>query len=161
MILDVRTSEEYHECHISGSVLRTLDSLNPTTIQALRKNGEPCYVLCAAGMRAMKAAELLNAAGHEDVAVIEGGIQSWVDKGLPVITRPEQLSLRHQSWIGTGAILILGVVLGCFIHPAWYLLAVVAGGLLIVSGIIGWCPIMFLLSKLPWNKRTGRSSCRL
>jgi len=161
MILDVRTSEEYDECHVSGSVLQTLDSLNPTAIQTLRKNGEPCYVLCAAGKRAMKAAEVLTAAGHEDVSVVEGGIQNWIDKGLPVITPSEQLSLKHQSLIATGGIMILGVVLGYLIHPAWYLLAGGGGILLIVSGITGSCPMMFLLSKLPWNKRTGRSSCRL
>ena len=161
MILDVRTDEEYDECHVSGSVLHTLDSLNPTAIQILRKNGEPCYVLCAAGKRAMKAAEILTAAGHENVLVIEGGIQNWIDKGLPVITLPEQLSLKHQSWIATGAVMILGAILGYLIHPAWYLLAGCGGILLIFSGITGWCPRMLLLSKLPWNKRTGRSSCRL
>ena len=161
MILDVRTSEEYNQCHVAGSVLRTLDALNPTSIQTLRKSGEPCYVLCAAGKRAMKGAELLTAAGLEDVFVIEGGIQNWIDKGLPVITPPEQLSLRHQSWIATGGLMILGVVLGFNVHTTWYLISGVAGVMLVYSGITGWCPMMFLLSKLPWNKRTGRSSCRL
>jgi adenylyltransferase/sulfurtransferase len=84
LILDVRNLEEYQECHIDSSVLHPLGALNPEVVQHLREGKELCFILCAAGVRAGKAATLLLAAGHANLAVIEGGIQEWIKLGLPV-----------------------------------------------------------------------------
>ena len=85
LILDVRNSEEYQECHIAGSVLHPLPSLDPETVQALRKEAKFCYLVCAAGKRASMAADILSASGYKEIHVIEGGMQGWLDASLPVM----------------------------------------------------------------------------
>jgi rhodanese-related sulfurtransferase len=87
LILDVRNPDEYEECHIPGSALHPLGTLDTEAVQAIRRSGQPCFVLCAAGMRARKAVEILSVAGHENLSVIEGGIQAWMKEGLPVIKK--------------------------------------------------------------------------
>ncbi len=87
LILDVRNPDEYQECHIAGSVLHPLPSLDSETVLALRKDSEFCYLVCAAGKRASIAADILSASGHEEIHVIEGGMQGWLDAGLPVIRK--------------------------------------------------------------------------
>jgi rhodanese-related sulfurtransferase len=84
LILDVRNPDEYQISSVEASVLHPLGLLDADAVAKIRREGEPCFVLCAAGMRARKAAGMLCAAGHKDVAVIEGGIMAWMDAGLPV-----------------------------------------------------------------------------
>jgi hypothetical protein len=60
--------------------------------------------------------------------------------------------LIRQAFFMAGLILLLGVVLVLTGH-AWGLVlaAMVAGGLMF-SAVVGWCPMVFFLSKAPWNK---------
>lgn len=45
---------------------------------------KPVYVLCAAGIRSSKVANLLNLQNFKEVANIDGGITMWKAFGLPV-----------------------------------------------------------------------------
>lgn len=60
--------------------------------------------------------------------------------------------LIRQAFFTAGLMLLLGVVLVLTGH-AWGLVlaAMVAGGLMF-SAVVGWCPMVFFLSKAPWNK---------
>ncbi len=40
---------------------------------------------CAGGVRSMRAAQALVAAGHTNVVNLEGGINAWKAAGLPLI----------------------------------------------------------------------------
>ena len=47
--------------------------------------GRKVVVQCAGGVRSMRAAQALVAAGHEHVINLEGGINAWKAAGLPLI----------------------------------------------------------------------------
>lgn len=82
LLVDVREANEYAFERIPGALLYPLSTFDPKAIPA---EGRKLVVQCAAGGRSMRAAQALLAAGHTDVANLEGGINAWKAAGLPLI----------------------------------------------------------------------------
>ncbi len=51
-----------------------------------------------------------------------------------------------------GAFVMISVVLGYYVHPAWLLFTGFVGLNLFQSGITNWCPMMTFLKKLGVGK---------
>jgi len=47
-----------------------------------------------------------------------------------------------------GTFVLISLVLGTFVHPAWYLFTAFVGLNLLQSGFTRWCPMMSLLARL-------------
>ncbi|MGH2584450.1 MAG: MBL fold metallo-hydrolase [Dehalococcoidia bacterium] len=81
-LLDVREPEEYERFHVSGAhsvpQSRLADRLDD-----LPRDRE-VLVICAGGMRSLKAAAFLRQAGIANVSSVAGGSNGWRDAGLPV-----------------------------------------------------------------------------
>jgi rhodanese-related sulfurtransferase len=155
-LIDVRTPAEYEQIHAQGTLLAPLDSLDPKTIIAQRNGAanDPLYVLCRSGTRAAKACQKFAAAGFENVFVIEGGTEAWERAGLPVVRGTSRvISLERQVRIAAGALVLTGIALGTFVHPALYGLSAFIGAGLVFAGITDWCGMAMVLAKMPWNKR--------
>lgn len=75
-VLDIRQRAEYVDGHIPGAVHVELGDIPKS---AARIPDEPTVVMCGHGERAMGAASLLEAAGHHDLVVLDGGPQDWVE----------------------------------------------------------------------------------
>jgi hypothetical protein len=89
-----------------------------------------------------------------DVYILEGGLDGWKKAGLPVVTDATQpLELQRQVQIGAGFIIVLGVILGSTVAPAWYALSGFVGAGLIMAGVTGFCGLARILMKMPWNKK--------
>lgn len=74
-ILDIRQRSEYLAGHLPGAMHIELGDVareGPDLTQ------EPTVVMCGHGERAMSAASILEAAGHHDIVVLDGGPQDWV-----------------------------------------------------------------------------------
>ena len=86
VVLDVRTQEEYDEAHIADAVL--LDFYEPDFADRLADLDRSAqYVLyCRSGNRSEQTREMMVDLGFEEVHDIAGGIQGWIDAGLPVET---------------------------------------------------------------------------
>lgn len=82
-VLDVRQPDEYREAHVPGAVLIPLDEL--AARQDEIPEGDPLYVICAAGGRSLTATAALVGAGYSAVSVA-GGTNAWVAAGHPVAT---------------------------------------------------------------------------
>jgi rhodanese-related sulfurtransferase len=82
-LLDVRTSAEYKQAHISGAELIPLDELS-TKMARLPKEREIICV-CESGSRSSAAARQLSSQGYK-VSNMRGGMSRWVRAGLPVKT---------------------------------------------------------------------------
>ncbi len=83
-LADVREYGEYNTAHIAGS-----SSLPRRLIEFRFEQLVPCravqVVLCDDdGQRATLAAQTIERAGYERVAVLEGGLNRWASEGLPV-----------------------------------------------------------------------------
>lgn len=78
VLLDVRTTEEYHNGHIDGSVNLPLDRISFIE-EAVKDKNTPLYVHCYSGSRSGKAVTYLKQMGYTN-AVNIGGISSYHGK---------------------------------------------------------------------------------
>jgi predicted branched-subunit amino acid permease len=58
--------------------------------------------------------------------------------------------------IVAGSLVLIGVVLGWFVHRGFFGLSAFVGAGLVFAGITDFCGMGLLLAKLPWNKRQAR-----
>ena len=151
-LLDVRTPVEFAEVHVPQARNVPLDELRPDSL-ALAKE-RPVYLLCRSGQRATKAAEQLTRAGFAQPVVVTGGTLAWIDAHLPV-TRGQSrvISLERQVRIAAGALVVIGVVLGWFVHRAFFGVSAFVGAGLVFAGITDFCGMGLLLAKAPWNRK--------
>ena len=156
LLVDVRTPAEYAEVHVPQARNEPLDRLRPEKfiVSGALPDGQPAYLLCRTGGCAAKAAEKFAAAGQDRGVVIEGGTQAWIAAGLPVDRGTAKvISLERQVRIAAGALVLLGVVLGWLMHPAFFGLSGFVGAGLIFAGITDFCGMGLLLARMPWNNR--------
>ncbi|MGC9943257.1 MAG: rhodanese-like domain-containing protein [Verrucomicrobiota bacterium] len=152
-LVDVRTTAEFREVHAEGAILVPLDILDRPRVEIVRgADTGPVYLLCASGIRAVKAAEKLRTAGLFHVQVVEGGTNAWIAAGLPVIRGRKTISIERQVRIGAGSLVVIGTGLGRFVHPAFYILAAFIGAGLVFAGVTDICGMANVLAKAPWNR---------
>jgi rhodanese-related sulfurtransferase len=155
-LLDVRTSAEFNAEHVTSARNIPLDQLDPARLveEAQISKLEPVYLLCRSGGRATRAAEKFAQAGLDNAVVVEGGTQGWIEAGLPVERGTSKIiSLERQVRIGAGSLVVLGVLLGIFVHPYFIALPAFVGTGLVFAGATDWCGMGLLLAKAPWNSR--------
>lgn len=152
-VLDVRTKPEFREVHLQKNSLHMpLDTLDASKVRAAFPDAaKPIFILCKGGKRAAAAAEKLRTAGIANTIVVDGGLDACVACGVDV-ARGNVIPLERQVRMAAGALVILGVVLGAIISPAFYYLSAFVGAGLFMSGLTGWCGLALLLAKAPWNK---------
>ena len=153
-LIDVRTPAEYREIHAEPARLVPLDSLDPDAIMRARSGseGDPLYTICRSGACGRKAAEKFHAAGYTNVVNVEGGTLAWERAGLPVVRGKKTMSLERQVRIAAGSLVVLGTVLGAFVHPAFLGLPAFVGAGLIFAGVTDTCGMGMLLARMPWNR---------
>jgi len=83
VVLDVRNPDEYDEGHVSRAVLIPLPELGRRRGEI--PEGDPVYVICAAGARSLQAAKAMVQAGYKAVSVA-GGTKGWIEQGRAVVT---------------------------------------------------------------------------
>lgn len=85
--------------------------------------------------------------------MLEGGLANWKRAGLPTVQdKAQPRPLMQQVQIVAGSLVLLGVVLGYLLNPAFFLLSGFVGAGLLFAGLSGWCGMALLLAKMPWNR---------
>lgn len=155
-LIDVRTPAEYRECHATLARNVPLDSLDPHAIMKSRNGSReaPLYIICQSGNRAQKACEKFDTMGHSQIVSVEGGTQAWNEAGLSVVRGKKILSLERQVRIVAGILVLIGVMLGWIIHPAFIGISAFVGAGLVFAGITDSCAMGMVLAKMPWNQVT-------
>jgi len=87
-LLDVRTSSEFQNGHISNSGQLNFYAFNFKNKLLLLPKNQPIYLYCNTGYRSEKAARYLIANGYKNVYNLEHGIMDWELKNLPVVVDP-------------------------------------------------------------------------
>jgi rhodanese-related sulfurtransferase len=152
-LIDVRTSVEFRQLHVEGARNVPLDRLDPASIIRARNGSpnEPLYLLCQGGGRAQQACEKFIKSGFENVINIEGGTKACIAAGLPVVRGKKAISLERQVRIAAGLLVLLGLILGWMVHPAFFGLAAFVGAGLVFAGITDTCGMGMVLARMPWN----------
>ncbi|HYG24300.1 MAG TPA: rhodanese-like domain-containing protein [Verrucomicrobiae bacterium] len=153
-LLDVRTPAEHGSVHIPGSRLSPLDQLSADACLHERKaDDNPLYVLCQSGSRARRAIERLEQEGIRNALLVEGGIQAWIDAGLPVVRGTSQvLPLMRQVQVVVGLISAAGAILALAVDLRFAVIPLLMGAGLLFAGLTGTCGLALVLARMPWNQ---------
>lgn len=74
-LLDVRTPGEVEQAHLPGSLFIPLGALRGRLDEVPRDRPVVCF--CKVSLRGYEAARILQAAGYDDVRVLDGGLAMW------------------------------------------------------------------------------------
>jgi len=155
-LVDVREPDEHAREHIPGARNLPLSQLEQADL-ALH-GGKPVVFHCRSGARtAGHAGRLAAKAGACEAYVVAGGLEAWKRAGLPVAEdRRQPLELMRQVQIAAGSMVLLGVVLGALVAPAFYALSGFVGAGLVFAGVTGTCGLARVLRLMPWNRAATR-----
>lgn len=164
IILDVREKEEFEAEHVPESISCPLSQFD-VLIGGLLKNlkNEEVVIMCRSGNRAKMAMNELKKfnSNHLIFSVYEGGIIKWKAEGRTVQGKGAVFPILRQMQI-VASMMVFAAFLGAhFIAPGFIYLALMVGFGLALAGFTGFCPMVFLLQKMPWNcKKTGECSTK-
>jgi rhodanese-related sulfurtransferase len=149
-LIDIRSADEYAHKHITGAVSKPLDGLQGQTL-----NDGVIIFSCLGGVRTEQNAPLLKncASGCQEVYLLNGGLNAWEKAGLPITQNAKvSLDIMRQVQIAAGTLILIGVILGAVVSPAFYGLSGFVGAGLLFAGLTGFCGMAKLLAVMPWNK---------
>jgi rhodanese-related sulfurtransferase len=153
-LLDVRTPGEFQSGHIAGSVNVPLDQVIPNARKIASQASGRVVVICQAGQRASQAADKLAAAGVDDLAVLDDGMNAWMAAGAPIqdaADSKKRWALERQVRLVAGGIVASSVLASIWKPKARF----VAGGIgagLVFAAVSNTCMMGSALMKLPYNK---------
>ncbi len=152
VLVDIRDADERARVHIPGSEHRPLEAVRNQGLPA----GRPVIFHCRSGMRT-KANEgtlcICPGAGDADLYMLEGGLEAWRRAGFAVTeNRRQPIELMRQVQITAGLLILLGMLLGWQVHPAFYGISAFVGAGLTYAGLSGSCMMARLLAMMPWNR---------
>ena len=154
-LVDVREADEHARERIPGARSLPLSRLEEAELAV--HQGKPVLFHCRSGARTAGNADRLAAkAGLCEAYVVEGGLDAWKRAGLPVAEdRRQPIELMRQVQIAAGSMVVLGVLLGAFVTPGFYLLSGFVGAGLVFAGVTGTCGLASVLRMMPWNRRAA------
>ena len=85
VVLDVRTSDEYHAGYIPGAI--NIDYYEDDfKAQLANLDKEKTYfVYCETGGRSASTTKFMRKEGFKNVVELDGGYSAWVDSNMPIV----------------------------------------------------------------------------
>ncbi|MBT2376099.1 transporter [Streptomyces sp. CB00316] len=155
-VIDVRTPGEYAGGHLPGALNVPLDQIQRALpdIRHVAERGD-VLVVCASGTRSENACRILAENGVT-AATLSGGTGAWAADGHE-LRRPPGASratwgMERQVRLTAGVIVLLGLLLGYVVHPAFQLVSAGIAGGLVFSALTNTCGMAAVLAKLPHNR---------
>lgn len=154
ILIDIRETDEHARAHVLGARLAPLSAIDAHDFD--RDHGKVAIFHCKSGMRTQANAAVLLARGFPKAYFLDGGLEGWKAAGFPVhANRAAPVEIMRQVQIVAGSLIVLGVVLGAALHPAFYAVSGFVGAGLVFAGASGWCGMAQLLKVMPWNRPAG------
>jgi rhodanese-related sulfurtransferase len=156
ILIDVREPFEHSSAHIACAKLLPLTTFKAE--QVAPSPGKKIIVHCKGGTRSQQAAAMLLGAGRSEVYSLAGGILAWKAAGLPLAGSGRSvIDAQRQVFIMVACMILTGLWLGISVSRWWFILPTLAGLGLLNAGLTGFCPLLLLVAKAPWNR--GHSKC--
>jgi rhodanese-related sulfurtransferase len=149
-LIDVRTPAEFGAVHAERAVNYPMESFDLEQVPFSKD--EEIHVICQSGGRSMKVCQKLEAAGFTKIVNVTGGTSAWQSVGLPVVEGKKVMSLERQVRIAAGSLVVIGAVVGQFMHPVGYGLSAFIGAGLVFAGVTDTCGMGMMIAKMPWNR---------
>ncbi|MFI9123756.1 rhodanese-like domain-containing protein [Streptomyces bikiniensis] len=155
-VIDVRTPGEFASGHLPGALNIPLNRIEDALpeLRGAADRGE-VLVVCASGARSENACRTL--AGHGvTAATLAGGTGAWAAGGHD-LHRPgggprTSWAMERQVRLTAGAVVLLGLLLGLLVHPAFQLLSAGIAAGLVLSAVTDTCGMAAVLGRLPHNR---------
>ncbi|VUD40546.1 Inner membrane protein YgaP [Thalassocella blandensis] len=157
-VIDLRTpaevdKEKLADCHCLPVHEFSAEKLTSLIQNSGKNSNEPVYLLCQSGKRAELATQKLANHPTLKTVILEGGLNAIKLEGMTTIrTTRKSIPLERQVRITAGSLVLLGVLLGFTVTPAFFYLSAFIGAGLIFSGITDTCPMAMLIARMPWNQ---------
>lgn len=152
VLIDVRTPAEFRSGSPQGAVNLPLHELSDARLRSLLNGQDHVCFVCASGKRAEKAAEQTANMADIHISCLEGGVQAWQAAGKPLTQGVQTMSIERQVRIAAGSLVLTGVLLSLWVHPAWIGLSGFVGAGLIFAGATDSCMMGTLIARMPWNQ---------
>lgn len=65
----------------------------------------------------------------------------------------KQLPTMRQSFIVASVLIVTGSILAHYVHEGFIFISLLVAGGLMFSGLVGFCPMVLILQKMPWNNK--------
>jgi rhodanese-related sulfurtransferase len=151
ILVDIREPDEFARRHVKGALSRPLSSFETAHLKI--EAGKEVIFTCRSGMRTASSCDRLAKSVDGAAFILEGGVDGWAADGLPLVEdRKAPLEIMRQVQIAAGSLVLLGVVLGLSVHPAFFGLSAFVGAGLTFAGVSGFCGMARLLAIMPWNR---------
>lgn len=86
VFIDVRSRDDYRAGHIAGAIHVLAKDIKANALNEIEKyKSAPIILVCKTGQTAIESANVLAAAGFEDLNVLKDGLISWNETNLPLI----------------------------------------------------------------------------
>ncbi|MEW1906350.1 rhodanese-like domain-containing protein [Streptomyces sp. NPDC086147] len=155
-VIDVRTPGEYAGGHLPGALNIPLDQIQRALpdIRDAADRGD-VLVVCASGARSENACRVLAEHGVA-AATLTGGTGAWAADGHD-LHRPRggartAWGMERQVRLTAGTVVLLGLLLGVLVHPAFQILSAGIAAGLVFSALTDTCGMGAMLAKLPHNR---------
>jgi rhodanese-related sulfurtransferase len=153
VLVDIRELDEFARSHVKGAQSQPLSTWEKAHL-TIDPDADVIFT-CRSGMRTAGACDRLAARVNGDAFVLDGGLDAWAKAGLPVETNADApMEIMRQVQIAAGSLVLIGVVLGFLVAPAWFALSGFVGAGLTFAGVSGFCGMARLLMLAPWNRAT-------
>lgn len=84
LLVDIRSSSKYADGHIPGSIHIPFRSKKFDELLYPYRDTPVLILYCSRGLKTEKAARIAEESGFTQIFILEGGLSSWKDRGLPV-----------------------------------------------------------------------------
>lgn len=154
VFVDIRDADEFSQEYIQGARNIGVDQLNQHNAA-----GQKVIFYCLSGMRTKSQQSQLGNLLCEEAFLLEGGLRAWKANGLATIASAHKtLPLQQQVQVTAGLLILLSLLFGYFVHPAFLLVTFFVGLGFTFAGLTGFCGMAVLLMKMPWNKQYRNSN---
>ncbi|WP_405827586.1 MULTISPECIES: rhodanese-like domain-containing protein [unclassified Streptomyces] len=156
-VVDVRTPAEFASGHLPDAVNIPLDRIGRALPELREAAGrKPLLLVCSSGTRSDNATATLASHGIP-ASSLSGGTTAWAAEGHGLqyaAGRPRAVwAMERQVRFTAGALVLLGLALGLFVHPAFRLLSAGIAAGLVFSALTNTCGMAVVLGRLPFNRR--------
>ncbi len=151
VLIDIREQDEFLREHAPGAVHAPLSRFDASALIA--HGGREVIYTCRTGNRTGANGVKLAACVPGEAFVLDGGLDAWKAQGLPTkADKTLPIELMRQVQMTAGGLVLIGVLLGLMVHPAFWGLSAFVGAGLFVAGATGFCGMARLLAAMPWNR---------
>lgn len=152
VLIDVRTAVAFETVHIPGSLNVPLDEFEAAVAGVLSKTPGRPVLICHSGNRATKAQQELEQLNITGSTVLSGGVTAYANAGGTVVRGAQRWAMDRQMRLTAGSLVLMGLLGARFISPKFAYLSAGIGGGLAYSAVRDSCPMISVLSTMPWNK---------